>query len=97
MARCVVLLKVNASFLVIFVYLWNEELLEHVQTHDTSNGCLHEEKGAKEAKHVHLLALTNMFQEDTWIFAAPNPAVVDIDMKRALITDSRNLSTTCIR
>jgi len=26
---------VNASFLVIFVQLWNEELLEHVQIHDT--------------------------------------------------------------
>jgi len=29
------LLEVNASFLVIFVQLWNEELLEHVQIHDT--------------------------------------------------------------
>jgi len=30
--------EVNASFLVIFVQLWNEELLEHVQIHDTGNG-----------------------------------------------------------
>jgi hypothetical protein len=33
-----------------------------------------------------------MFQEDTWIFAAPDPAVVDIDlatdMKRALFTEN---------
>jgi hypothetical protein len=28
---CTVLLDVNASFLVIFVQLWYEELLEHVQ------------------------------------------------------------------
>ena len=33
------MLEVNASFLVIFVQLWNEELLEHVQIHDTGNGC----------------------------------------------------------
>jgi hypothetical protein len=26
--------------------LWNEELLKHVQIHDTGNGRLHEEKGA---------------------------------------------------
>jgi len=32
-----VLLEVNASFLVIFVQLWNEELLEHVQIHDSAN------------------------------------------------------------
>jgi len=32
------LLEVSASFLVIFVQLWNEELLEHVQIHDTGNG-----------------------------------------------------------
>jgi len=31
------LLEVNASFLVIFVQLWNEELLEHVQIHDSAN------------------------------------------------------------
>jgi hypothetical protein len=33
-----------------------------------------------------------MFQGDTWIFAVPDPAVVDIDlitdMKRALITEN---------
>jgi hypothetical protein len=29
----------------------------------------------------------NMFQEDTWILAAPDPAVVG-DMKRALITEN---------
>jgi hypothetical protein len=42
------------------------------------------------AKHVHLWTVTNMFQRDTRIFAAPNPAVVGIDlttdMRRALIT-----------
>jgi hypothetical protein len=35
MRGCTVLLEVNASFLVIFVQLWNEELPEHVQIHDT--------------------------------------------------------------
>jgi hypothetical protein len=33
-----------------------------------------------------------MFQEDTWIFGAPDPAVVDTDltadMKRALTTEN---------
>ena len=92
------MLEVNAPFLVIFVQLWNEELLEHVQIHDTGNGRLHEEEGAvhsffaEGAKHVHLWAITNMFQGGTWIFAAPDPAVVGIDstteMKRALITEN---------
>jgi hypothetical protein len=31
-------------------------------------------------KHLHLWAVTNMFQGDTWIFAAPDPVVVGIDM-----------------
>jgi hypothetical protein len=31
--------------------LWNEELLEHVQIHDTGNGCLHEEE---EAVHCYM-------------------------------------------
>jgi hypothetical protein len=76
-----VLLEVNVSFLVISIELWNEELLEHVQIHDTGNGRLHEEEGpinsfcAEGAKYVHLWAVINMLQEDTWIFAAPDPAV----------------------
>jgi len=56
--------------------------LEHVQIHDTGNGRRHEEgavHSAEGAKHVHLWAITNMFQGDTWIFAAPYPAVVGID------------------
>jgi len=40
MRWCTVLLEVNASFLVIFVQLWIEELLKHVQIHDTGNGRL---------------------------------------------------------
>jgi hypothetical protein len=32
--------------------LWNEELLEHVQIHDTGNGRLHEEVGAVHC-YVH--------------------------------------------
>ncbi|PNF39616.1 hypothetical protein B7P43_G05680 [Cryptotermes secundus] len=73
MRECAVLPEVNASFLVIF----NEELSEHVQIYDTGNGHLHEEEGAihsffaEGAKHVRLWAITNMFQGDTWIFAAP--------------------------
>jgi hypothetical protein len=66
------LLEVNASF-IIFVELWNEELFEHVQLHDASNGHLHEEQGAvhsffaESTKHVHLWAVMNMFQRDKWI------------------------------
>jgi hypothetical protein len=74
--------------------MWNEGLLKQVQIHDTSNGHNHEEEGAvhsffaEGAKHVNLWAVTNMFQGDTWMFAAPNPAAVGIgittDTKRAL-------------
>jgi hypothetical protein len=70
--------------------------LGHVQIHDTGNGHLHEVEEAmhsffaESAKHFHLWAATIMFQADTWIFDAPNPAVVGIDLvfcvKRALIT-----------
>jgi hypothetical protein len=62
------------------------------------NGCLHEEEEAEQsflaegAKHVHLWAVTNMFQGDTWIISAPDPAVVGIDlttdMERALTTEN---------
>jgi hypothetical protein len=30
---------------------------------------------AEGAKHVHLWAVMNMFLGDTWIFAAPDPAL----------------------
>jgi hypothetical protein len=75
--------------------LWNEDLLEHVQIHDTDNG-LHEQVAihfffAEGAKHVHLWAVTNMFQGDIWI-SAPDPAVVVINlttkMKCAHITEN---------
>jgi hypothetical protein len=65
--------------------------LEHVQIHDTGYGLLHEEEGtahsflAEGAKHVHFWAVTNMFQEDTWYFAAPDPAVVRIDLTTDMI------------
>jgi hypothetical protein len=45
------------------------------------HGRLHEEEWALQsffaevAKHVHFWAVMNMFQEDTWVFAAPDPAV----------------------
>jgi hypothetical protein len=71
--------------------------LEHVQIHDTGNGCLHEEEVAlhfffaESAKRVQHWAVTNMFQGDSWIFAAPDPAVVGIDLttniKRDFITE----------
>jgi hypothetical protein len=69
--------------------------LEHVLIHDTGNGCLREKKGpdsffADGAKHVHLWAVTNMFQEATWIFAVPDPTGVGLAtvMKRAPITEN---------
>jgi hypothetical protein len=41
-----------------------------------------------------------MFQEDTWIFAAPDPAFVDIDlssnMKRILITENSGVQKCLI-
>jgi hypothetical protein len=71
-------------------------VLEHVQIQDTGKGRLHEKEGAvrslfaEGAKHVHLWIVTNIFQGDTWIFAAPDVAVVGTDlitdMKRALNT-----------
>jgi hypothetical protein len=59
--------------------------------HDTGNGHLHEEDSfcAEGTKYVHLWAVTNMYQVDTWIFVAPDPAVVGIDLtndKKRLIT-----------
>jgi hypothetical protein len=52
------------------------------------------------AQHVHLWAVTNIFQEDTWIFATPDPAVVGIDlttdMKRALITENYGFQKSLI-
>jgi hypothetical protein len=55
--------------------------LEHVQIHDTGNGHLYEEEGAihsffaEGTKHIHLLVAADIFQEDTCIFSAPDPAV----------------------
>jgi hypothetical protein len=47
---------------------------------------------AEGAELVHLWAVTNIFQRDTYIFAAPHRAVVGIyltiDMKCALITEN---------
>jgi hypothetical protein len=86
--------------------MWNEELVKHVQIHDTGNGRLHEEAGtvhsscAMGAKYVHLWAVTNMFQGDKWIFTAPDPAVVGIDlitdMKRALSTENYKVQESLI-
>jgi hypothetical protein len=79
--------------------------LEHAQIHDTGNGCLHEDEAihsffAEGAKHIHLWAATNMFQGNTRIFAAPDPAVVGIDlttdMKRALITENYRVQRSLI-
>jgi hypothetical protein len=43
-------------------------------------------------KQVHVWAATNIFQEDSWIFAVPDSTVLGIDittdMKRALITEN---------
>jgi hypothetical protein len=55
---------------------------------------------AEGAKHVHLWAVMNMFQEDTWIFAALDHAVVGIDlttdMKSALITKNYGVQKSLI-
>jgi hypothetical protein len=68
--------------------------LEHVQIQDNCNGHVHEEGAvyfilAEGTKHVHILALTNMFQGDTWIFDAPVVGIdLTTDMKRVLITEN---------
>jgi hypothetical protein len=51
-----------------------------ITLYNTGNGRLHEDGAvhsffAEGAKQVHLWAVMNMFQENTWIFAAPDPAV----------------------
>jgi hypothetical protein len=62
------------------ICLRDEELLVHVQIHDTGNDHFHVEEGAvhslfaKDTRHVHLWAVTNMFKEDMWIFADLDPA-----------------------
>jgi hypothetical protein len=85
--------------------LWNEELLEHVQVHDTANGHLHGEEGAVHfsllrAQNTFFLAVTNMFQGDTWIFSVPDPAIVGIDfttdMKRSLIAENYGVQKSLI-
>jgi hypothetical protein len=73
---------------------------------DTCNGHLHEDEEAvhsffaEGAKRFHRWAVTNIFQEDTWIFAAPDPAVVGIglttDMKRAFITENYGVQKSLI-
>jgi hypothetical protein len=104
MRGCAILLEVNVSLS--SSSNWNEELLEHVQIHDTSSGRLHEEEGAIHSffaegiKHIHLWAVTNMFQGGKWIFAAPDPAVVGIelttDKKRTLITENSGVQKSLI-
>jgi hypothetical protein len=69
----------------------------HTQIHDIGNGLLHEEGTVYSffvvgTKHVHLWAVTNIFQEDTRIFAASDPVVVGTelttDIKCALISEN---------
>jgi hypothetical protein len=77
--------------------MWIEELLEDVHIHDTGNGFLHEEGRAVNfsfaecTRHIRLWAVTSVFQGDTRIFAAPDPAIVGIDlttnMKHSLIAE----------
>jgi hypothetical protein len=86
--------------------LWTEELLERARIYDTGNGRLHEEDGAvhflmaEGTKHVHFWTVTNMFQGDMWIFAAPVPAVVGVDlttnMRPALITENYGVQKSLI-
>jgi hypothetical protein len=107
MRVCAVLLEVSASFLVIFVQLWNKELLEHVQIHDTDDCRIHEEEEAlhsffaEGAKQDYIWAVANMCQGDTWVFAAPDPAGIGIDltadMKRALITDNYGVKKSLLQ
>jgi hypothetical protein len=59
---------------------------------------------AEGSKLVHLWTVTNMFHRDTWIFTAPDPAVVGIglttDTKRAFVTESYGVqkpSSSCTR
>jgi hypothetical protein len=71
-----VLLEVNTSFLVIFIEMWSEELMEHVQIHDTSIGRLQEEEEAihsffaEGAKHVHIWAVTNFSRKTRGFYIA---------------------------
>jgi hypothetical protein len=68
-------------------------MLEHVQISDTGNGRLHEgavhSSFVEGAKHVHLLAATNISQGGTWIFGAPVVVGIDLttNIKRALINE----------
>jgi hypothetical protein len=77
MRGCAILLEVNAPFLVIFILLWNEELLEHVQRHDTGNGRLHEEEeGAvqsffDEAQNMFTFGLSRTCSRKTRGFSLP--------------------------
>jgi hypothetical protein len=71
--------------------------LEHIKIYDVGNGRLHEEVAYTlsllRAQNTFTFGLSrNMFQEDSWIFAIPDPAVVSIDlttdMKLDVITEN---------
>jgi hypothetical protein len=72
----------------------------------TGNGRFHEEERAvhsffaEGAKHVHLWTVTNIFQKVTWIFAAPDLAVVVTDlttnMRRVLFTENYGIQKSLI-
>jgi hypothetical protein len=62
--------------MVIFVELWNEQLLERVQIHDTGNGRIHEEGAVRSflgegAKHVQISNSITSAHKETWIKRKP--------------------------
>jgi hypothetical protein len=99
MRGCPVLLEVNASFLVIFVCDMRDcrsiskYMMPVMAVSMNKKGPVHS-FFAEGAEHVHFSAVTNMFQEETWIFAAPYPA--DLDMKLALITENYGVQNALI-
>jgi hypothetical protein len=100
-----VLLEVNVSFLVIFVCgmrnCWSmSRYMIPVMVVFMKKKGLYALSFAEGPKHAHLWAVTNMFQEDTWIFTAPDPAVMVTDLttdkKRALITENYRIQKSLI-
>jgi hypothetical protein len=78
--------------------------LEHAQIHDTGNGRLHEGEGAVysllRAQNTFTFGLSAIYSKETRIFAAPDPAVVVMDlttaMKRSLITENYGVQKSLI-
>jgi hypothetical protein len=89
MRECTFLLEVNAYFLVIFVQLKNEELLEHVQIHDTGNN-----RSLLRAQNTFTFGLSRTCSRETRGFSLPQ--ILTTAIKFAFITENDGVQKSLI-